>query len=338
MNSIKSIKSFFAICLFWLASSNACLAASSNILDELMYEANLQTYYKNYAGALRANDLALNIAEANRSTYFTYFARLYENRFHTLQNMKRYDEAYATALKTKEILSTDPAKDGANYSNLLREIAEMLMEEGKYAAAEKFAFEAVENLESKGTDDELIMPDLYRVLSRAYVKLGKLEQAVSVLKKAVAFSNQQGKTSSLQKSASLEDLSKVYRTLGRTDLAELADKENSKIEHTITMVSNVRVERPKNYSPVAFDRNSCTQPKYPEEALQQQLRGTAKFRFLIDENGGIAAKYISVSSGSVLLDTATLQAFSRCKFSPEMHDGKAMRSWFSGQFVWNLPN
>jgi len=303
-----------------------------------MAEASLQSYHKNYAGALRVNDLAIKMVEENKSTYFSYLGSVYQHRFYIFEYLKQYDEAYNMALKTKDIFSTDPAKDGSSYAMLLRDIAEMLMKQGKHAAAEKFAFEAVEHLESKGPKGELLMPDLYRVLSRVYVNLQKLEQAVLVLKKAVDFSDPNNKEGLGQKSASLAELSKVYRALGQTDLAELAGKKSNEIKPPMGYFSVVSAPRPKNYSPATLDGKSCTLPKYPEEALQKQLSGTAKFRFLIDENGGIAAKYISFSSGSVLLDTASLQAFSRCKFSPEMQDGKVTRSWYSGQFVWNLPN
>ncbi|MFZ6778824.1 TonB family protein [Undibacterium sp. Ji83W] len=303
-----------------------------------MFEATLQAHYKNYEGALKVNDLALKMAEANKSTYFTYLGSIYGFRFHLLKDLKKYDEAYIMALKTKEIDSTDPAKDGVNYSMLLRDIAEMLMEQGKYAAAEKFAFEAVENLESKGPKGEFLMPDLYRVLSRVYVKLGKLEQAVLVLKKAIAFSEQHGKEGTGQKSASLDELSKVYRALGWTDLAELAYKMSNEAKPPMGYISVVGPQSPKNYSPATLDGKSCTLPEYPQEALQRQLRGTVKFRFLIEESGDISAKYISISSDSLLLDSAALQAFSKCKFYPATQDGKAIRSWYSGQFIWNLPN
>ena len=335
IHSIKSMKTFFATCLLSLTSLNTCLAASASIMDELISESNLQSYYKNYLAAFSVNDLALKMAEADISTYFSYFGSIYLSRFSLLRQMKKYDEAYTAALKTKEIFSTDPQKDGEDYSLLLRDMAEMLMEQGKYAAAEKFALQAVENLEAKRSRDELLVPDLYRVLSRIYVKLGKPEQAVLVLKKAVDFSDPKSAMGAGQQSSSLEELAEVYRASGKKDLAELAGKKSEAIGHQIAMVSQVRVESPKNYAAASLDKNSCALPVYPQEALQKQLRGSTTYRFLIDESGAIAAKYISISSGSDLLDATTLQAYARCKFSPARQDGKALRSWYTGRFIWN---
>ncbi|MFZ6732007.1 TonB family protein [Undibacterium sp. Ji42W] len=337
MHTTKSMKLFFTLCLLALSSMHICLA-KNNILDELLNESNSQRLSKNYPGALRANNLALAVAEENKASYFSYFGSIHAGRFLILHQMQQYDEAYTAALRTKEIYSTDPEKDGAYYSFLLNELAEMLMEQGKYKAAEKFALESIENMELKGSTQAQQLPRLYQTLSDIYINLGQLDQAVLILKKSIIFSKKWGIDAATQTSEALIALSKVYLALGQTDLAEQALQEKKELKFGTGYISVIRAQPAKKYSPATLDGKTCSPPQYTAEALQKSLHGTAKFRFLISETGEIAAKYISTSSGSLLLDTATLQAFSTCKFSPARENDIATRSWYSGQFAWVLPD
>ena len=59
-------------------------------------------------------------------------------------------------------------------------------------------------------------------------------------------------------------------------------------------------------------------------------------RFLIDTDGHVVDSKVQSSSGHEELDTAALEALSRCQFKPGTVDGKPQQSWANLRYVWKL--
>lgn len=82
--------------------------------------------------------------------------------------------------------------------------------------------------------------------------------------------------------------------------------------------------------------SQCEYPKYPRESLRYEQTGDVKMAFLIDVEGNVVEKKVSVSSGFALLDEAALKAIGACKFSPGLKDGTPEESWTEVLYRWTI--
>lgn len=81
----------------------------------------------------------------------------------------------------------------------------------------------------------------------------------------------------------------------------------------------------------------CPPPGYPREALRYELQGKTQIEILIGEDGKPQDKRVVKSSGWAMLDDATLDFFSACRFTPVTVDGKAAGAqWQPMVYVWAL--
>lgn len=84
----------------------------------------------------------------------------------------------------------------------------------------------------------------------------------------------------------------------------------------------------------AFDR--C-KPAYPRLSLNEGQEGTVGVRIKVSREGRFVAATISQSSGFLNLDRATMNAFSRCEFTPALVQGQPVDGEFESTYVWKLP-
>lgn len=82
--------------------------------------------------------------------------------------------------------------------------------------------------------------------------------------------------------------------------------------------------------------NSCAKPMYPAESLAARHEGTVTLSFEVEADGSISGSQVKKSSGFPLMDEAAHQAIRKCKFSPAIKDGQAVKQSADVQYVWTL--
>ncbi|QYF94863.1 energy transducer TonB [Massilia sp. PAMC28688] len=88
--------------------------------------------------------------------------------------------------------------------------------------------------------------------------------------------------------------------------------------------------------PAVADFNSCAKPMYPKDALANKREGTVTVAFLVGTDGKTEDAKVKTSSGHADLDEAARVAIAKCRFSPAIKGGEAVRSWQPVQYVWTL--
>ncbi|PWF46028.1 TonB family protein [Massilia glaciei] len=102
---------------------------------------------------------------------------------------------------------------------------------------------------------------------------------------------------------------------------------------TIDAVTDARPPAPPPTARVL--PNSC-RLVYPREAILYELTGDVQIKFSVDVLGQPQNLAISVSSGWQLLDKATLNGFSHCRFTPATRDGKPVQVEKEIGYRWTL--
>lgn len=77
-------------------------------------------------------------------------------------------------------------------------------------------------------------------------------------------------------------------------------------------------------------------PGYPTQAARREEQGAVHLRLVIDETGKMRSAEVINSSGWPVLDQASIEAFSHCKFRPGTRNGQAIVSRFDTLYVWVL--
>jgi TonB family protein len=88
--------------------------------------------------------------------------------------------------------------------------------------------------------------------------------------------------------------------------------------------------------PASIDWDSCARPQYPDESVRLGQQGTVTMEFAIDPLGAVQDGKIIESSGTRRLDYRALSALSKCKFEPELMNGKPVESLTQLRFTWKL--
>jgi D-alanyl-D-alanine endopeptidase (penicillin-binding protein 7) len=84
------------------------------------------------------------------------------------------------------------------------------------------------------------------------------------------------------------------------------------------------------------DFSSCRKPIYPQADLTAAHEGTVTVSFLVDTNGTVVDSRLLSSSGFSGLDRAAQTALYKCRFSPAMKHGRAVREWAAVEYIWTL--
>lgn len=88
--------------------------------------------------------------------------------------------------------------------------------------------------------------------------------------------------------------------------------------------------------PAIADFSSCRKPMYPQADITASHEGTVTISFLVDTNGTVADSRVLRSSGFAGLDMAAQTALHKCRFSPALRHGQAVRAWTPVQYIWTL--
>jgi TonB family protein len=80
----------------------------------------------------------------------------------------------------------------------------------------------------------------------------------------------------------------------------------------------------------------CKRPAWSREAIERQMTGTVRMKFLIDTDGTVLEKEIVKSSGHKMQDKAALEATARCKLTVAPQDGQLKKEWVLLEYVWTL--
>ncbi len=80
-------------------------------------------------------------------------------------------------------------------------------------------------------------------------------------------------------------------------------------------------------------------PDYPPLALRAGLEGTVWVQALVDEKGIVSKVVIIKESGArVGFEEASVEAANKCRFSPALKDGRAIKIWVTFPFEFKLSN
>jgi TonB family protein len=85
-----------------------------------------------------------------------------------------------------------------------------------------------------------------------------------------------------------------------------------------------------------INASSCEKPIYPSGSSISLEEGTVQLKFLVGMDGKIIRSAVEKSSGFVLLDEASKEGLSKCKFKPAIKDGQHVETWASLKFTWNI--
>lgn len=86
----------------------------------------------------------------------------------------------------------------------------------------------------------------------------------------------------------------------------------------------------------SIDWDSCARPQYPDESVRLGQQGTVTMEFSLDALGVVQDGRIIETSGTRRLDYRALSALSKCRFEPELVNGKAVESLTQLRFTWKL--
>lgn len=92
------------------------------------------------------------------------------------------------------------------------------------------------------------------------------------------------------------------------------------------------IEDAAKVSPPAVNIEVC-KLAWPGAKMNLQKR-VVELQLLVKADGSVGGDKVSVSSGYRILDDATRNAVTACKFFPAMVDGRPVDAWFSFKYIW----
>jgi TonB family protein len=101
-------------------------------------------------------------------------------------------------------------------------------------------------------------------------------------------------------------------------------------------IQNKVGENNQNLVSIEQSEKICSTPAYPAASRRAGEKGVVQLKYLIDSDGHVVKTIIEKSSGFNRLDEAAANAFSKCQFKPLVEDGKAISSWSSLTYIWDI--
>ena len=88
---------------------------------------------------------------------------------------------------------------------------------------------------------------------------------------------------------------------------------------------------------VAGEQDGCTNPAYPRVSSLDVREGTVKLRYTVDQQGKAKDADIVRSSGSILVDNASLNALRKCSFptQAQQEQQSAAPAYREVVYVWS---
>lgn len=118
-------------------------------------------------------------------------------------------------------------------------------------------------------------------------------------------------------------------------------KKNIALNNQTVIINNCLPE--SNYAQAMIRPKVISNNKleYPSEALENKIEGEVIVKFLINREGNVSKSFVEKSSGSNVLDSASVYYTYNLKFIPAQINGKAHHAWVSMKFKYcfvnNLP-
>lgn len=296
--------------------------------------ANLFFQKQQYTLAFDLNKQALFLAEKEQGSYPERVIEVLNQQANFYGNLKQLKQAEAVLLRVIAIQEKVPALAGRERARTLNWLGNMYLSENDYKLAETSLSQAIKILQSEYGEQDTGLIGNFVLLGDIFLAQGRLEEAETILKRAATLNEKQSNDKAYWQQSILRGLEKIYTLTKREELAKETAAKFANLRPNMITVSNVRPD--SKFKNASLKQDSCKKPEYPREALPYELQGRVQLRFLITENGSIAAKYISQSSGWKILDDAAFNAFALCKFDPASLDEKPVTSWFGYQYVWSL--
>lgn len=127
-------------------------------------------------------------------------------------------------------------------------------------------------------------------------------------------------------------MSIVVVTLGLF-VARCSKKGEEKVSHTSPEEGAERIYNIVDQMPRQINNVTV---QYPKDALDAGIEGIVHIEMILDKNGNVENAQVSVSSGTLSLDRAALEAAKRCKFTPGMVEGRPVRMRLYKPFTFKL--
>ena len=314
-----------AAMLFFCGLSFQDCAAAIDPTDISLGLATLSMVQGNYAKATAAMEKLLSDADAKAASDPGQ-SRLMRMRALAMLSRIAYrkdeiDKAYAYAQNAYAVYADDT---GPKANALKIEPLDLLAEEYQVQKDTDHAIAAARQaLDVLGPKPE---PEWKRIvpltrLGSVYLDQGKLDDAKAALEEAQELAYRSVDVGK-KESTELYRLSmQLYRSTGDdARFKEMAWRSEAEVPQGLAM----------------NDPKAQCQPHYPRKARREELQGTVKVEVTVDENGKFVKADVVESSGSAILDDATLDAFKRCTFRPASKDGKPVASKFQASYQWRL--
>lgn len=328
----STLNKVLPIFLTLLLTCHPAPAAEVNITaEQLSFQSNLASGAKQYEKARDLAEQALMLAERDPNFSPVKLARILIQLADVNQKLSQLDLAQKYCRRAVDVVATSPSADLRFRAFSLTRLAEILSLAGDPVQAETWAAQALEVVgRAFGPEaQELIGP--LGELGAAYLAQDKTAQASQVLERALRISQSAPNIVGTYYQNLFIYAARLYRKTGQQEKAAEMETRAKATATTIFAITNVRPEVTK---PVALP-NTC-RPAYPREAIRYELEGETYVQLDIDASGAPTNARILRSSGWTLLDRATLDGFSLCRFRPAMKGEQAVPAQVTESFRWRL--
>lgn len=299
--------------------------------EQLSFQSNLASGANQYEKARDLAEQALMLAERDSNFSPVKLARILIQLTDVNQKLSQFDLAQKYCRRAVDVVATSPSADLRFRAFSLTRLAEILTLAGDPVQAETWAAQAFDVVgRAFGPEaQELIGP--LSELGAAYLAQDKTAQASQVLERAIRISQSAPNTVGTYYQNLFIYAARLYRKTGQQ---EKAAEMETRAKSTATIAFAVTNVRPEVIKPVAIP-NTCSLA-YPREAIRYELEGDTYVQLDIDTSGTPTNARILRSSGWTLLDKATLDGFSLCRFRPAMKGEQAVPAQVTELFRWRL--
>jgi TonB family protein len=84
-----------------------------------------------------------------------------------------------------------------------------------------------------------------------------------------------------------------------------------------------------------FDARTCAGPSYADKALVGEETGSVLLAFMVGDDGRVVAAKTVETSGSPIIDLASMRAIKRCIFKATGQNDTSLPNWEKVRFYWN---
>ncbi|WP_423019738.1 TonB family protein [Undibacterium sp. Di27W] len=332
------MKKLFFVPLLSLLLLNVAHAGKTEIVNELISTAGkFARNPERMDVSWSLNEQAQTVAKSVQDTSPVLLLRALTQQLDLHIKSKQLEQAQKLDLQILAFKEKNPQLNDRSYAEYLHKHAELLVLQEQFFEAEKASLQAIEIFRTVSVakignrlDEE------FAFLGKIYMQQKNWDKAENYLKQAVYPGKLPekpvlGTDISYKKNAVL-DLIKVYQETSRDELARLVETEMQGMLKPDNPVFT-KVENPKLKLP-SLIAGSCQITSFSYAAIPYSFVGSTNLSFLITEDGEVAGKYISQSSGWKQLDAMALQAATSCKFQAASYEERPIQTWVHFSQDW----